>query len=192
MDIFSGKVRLLQKGVTYDLVEVNLFWVTICYGLAGSPTKKTDHVCKIPVERSEIIVRLKQAKGQQLALEVDESDHPLLETTGLDLGQARQWLEQSLCEHKKLEFKGVSDWNEKEAVDYFQCTECGLFIYEDSEIFKGLNPPVRCPHRKITALGPAWKSKGKDYFECVKCKLHQTLNYRGFKNSEMVKKEGEK
>ncbi len=188
MDIFSGKVRLIQKGVAYDLVEVHLFCVTVCYGLPGPPTEESELICKIPVERDEIVARLKQAQDQRLPLEVDESDHPHVETTGLGIGQARIWLKQSLCEHKTVQFSGVHDWKGGEGIDSFQCVDCKVYIFEDTEVFEGLNPrPERCSHSQIRALG--WQVMGKDYFECSQCGLHASLNYRHFRESKQIGKE---
>lgn len=132
MAIWSGKVELVQKGVTYDLAKVHLLCVTISFGIVGEPIEERDCICKIPVEQSEIIARLKQAEGKKLPLEVDESEYPLVTTTGLGVETARLWLKQSLCEHSNLEFKGLSNSSEEPKLNCFQCTECRAFIYRPS------------------------------------------------------------
>ena len=129
MDIINGKVRLIKKGIVYDLAEVDLVWVTMRYGVPVSRDEETHHICKIPVERSEIVSRLKQTQGQYLSFEVDDSVHPLVTETGLDLGYARKWLKQNTCEHKQVRLVHTF-LGEKERFECLSCDLTGDFDYE--------------------------------------------------------------
>ncbi len=100
----------MQKGLVYDLVRVCFIWDRSGWGKAGSVTENELGIWKIPVEREEIISRLKQMKGQHLrftAFSVENLPHSVIDRREL-VGQVREWLEEKLNEQAFiLKVKGL-------------------------------------------------------------------------------------
>jgi hypothetical protein len=97
MYIISGRAKVLQKGLVYDRVEVEVYRGTSSGGSIGPPYDIVTNYYRVPVQHDEIIARLK-LKGK-LSADVDESNDPLISTIGLDVMRLRKWIQRSLCKH---------------------------------------------------------------------------------------------
>ena len=94
MDIVSFRVELLHQGTTEDLVDLELSWAQVSYGLAGPPTKTEVIRCRVPVPRGEIRERIEAAKEPTFA--VEDSGYPSVSSTGIRV---------ELVQHRILEIR---------------------------------------------------------------------------------------